>query len=52
VHPDYPDAHSHLAQLLAETARRVEAIPHWQRYLDFADTGPWAAAARGNLGDE
>lgn len=48
-HPDYPDAHFHLAQLLAESGRARDAVPHWRRYLEYDDAGPWAATARQRL---
>lgn len=50
-HPDYPDAHYHLAQLLTESGRMAEASAHWKRYLEFDDTGPWAATARQRLSE-
>ena len=50
-HPDYPDAHFHLAQFLSEAGRTTEATAHWKRYLEFDDSGPWAATARQRLGE-
>lgn len=49
VHPDYPDAHLHLAEVLHQSGRTAEAIPHWRKYLEFDSRGPWAEAARGRL---
>ncbi len=49
VHSDYPDAHLHLAEALHQLGRTAEAVPHWRRYLDFDQRGPWAAAAKERL---
>ena len=45
-HPDYADAHYHLAKTLHELDRRNEAVPHWQAFLRLAPESPWAAEAR------
>ncbi|MBS0206447.1 MAG: tetratricopeptide repeat protein [Planctomycetes bacterium] len=50
LHPDYPDAHYHLAELLERTDRHEEAAAHWQSYLKFDQRGPWAEIARQRLG--
>jgi len=49
-HPDYPDAHFHLAELLERTKRHDEAVVHWESYLKFDQRGPWAEIARQRLG--
>jgi tetratricopeptide (TPR) repeat protein len=49
VHPEYADAHLHLAEALCQLGRRTEAAEHWRRYLTFDQRGPWAEAARGRL---
>lgn len=49
VHPDYPDAHLHRAEVLHQLGRVQEAIRHWQRYLKFDNRGPWAETARQRL---
>lgn len=49
IHPDYPDAHLHKAESLHQAGRTAEAVPHWQKYLEFDQTGPWAEAARKRL---
>lgn len=49
IHDDYPDAHFHLAEALAELERFDEAIPHWQCYLEHDRRGPWADLARQRL---
>jgi tetratricopeptide (TPR) repeat protein len=51
VHPEYPDAHLHLAELLHRTDRSDEAVPHWQAFLRFDQHGPWADRARQQLAD-
>lgn len=50
VHPDYPDAHLHLAEALHASGRTAEAEPHWRCYLEFDRRGPWADLARQRLG--
>jgi tetratricopeptide (TPR) repeat protein len=49
-HPDYPDVHFHLARLLDELDRRVEAGKYWQEFLQLAPRSPWADEARERLG--
>ena len=49
AHPDFPDAHWHKAEVLFSLERIAEAIPHWQRYLEFDSRGPWAETARQRL---
>ena len=49
LHPDYPDAHFHLAELLEQSGHRDEAATHWRRYLEFDQRGPWADIARQRL---
>jgi tetratricopeptide (TPR) repeat protein len=50
-HPDYPDAHYHLARTLDELGRESEAEHHWQRFLKLAPDSPWADEARDRLGE-
>jgi tetratricopeptide (TPR) repeat protein len=50
LHPDYPDAHLHLAESLHACGRVEDAEPHWHRYLEFDRRGPWADLARQRLG--
>ena len=49
IHPDFPDAHLHKAESLHQAGRTQEAIEHWQKYLAFDQSGPWAEAARRRL---
>jgi tetratricopeptide (TPR) repeat protein len=51
-HPDYPDAHFHLAQLLTRRESVDEARPHWAAYLRHDAHGPWAEIARQHLENE
>ncbi len=44
-HPNYADAHYHLARLLDDTAAASEAEAHWQRFLELAPESPWAEEA-------
>lgn len=49
IHPDYPDAHLHLAEALHQRNETAEAVTHWRKYLEFDRRGPWADAARRRL---
>jgi predicted TPR repeat methyltransferase len=49
LHPDYPDAHFHLAGVLERLGERQTAAVHWGRYLEFDQRGPWAEIARERL---
>ena len=49
IHPEYPDANLHVADLLASMGRTREAVPHWKTYLAFDLRGPWADRARQRL---
>ena len=44
-HPNYADAHYHLARLLDDTAAASDAESHWQRFLELAPESPWAEEA-------
>lgn len=48
-HPDYADAHYHLAQALDEQGNRQRAEEHWRAFLALDADGPWADAARARL---
>ncbi|MFM7846898.1 MAG: tetratricopeptide repeat protein [Planctomycetota bacterium] len=48
-HPDYPDAHYHLARTLDDCGRTVEAEEHWREFLRLAPDSPWAEEARQRL---
>jgi tetratricopeptide (TPR) repeat protein len=50
THPDFPDAHFHLAEALHQSSRPEEAEHHWKAYLQFDQHGPWAETARQRLG--
>jgi tetratricopeptide (TPR) repeat protein len=50
-HPDYADAHHHLARLLDSLNRQAESVPHWQAFLRLAPDSPWAEQARERVGD-
>ncbi len=49
-HPQYADAHYHLARVLDELHRPVEAKTHWRAFLHLAPDSPWAEQARQRLG--
>ena len=51
MHPDYPEAHLHRAEVLHQLGRTAEAVSHWQIYLKFVDRGPWADNARQRLAE-
>jgi tetratricopeptide (TPR) repeat protein len=44
-HPNYADAHYHLARLLDDAAAAGDAETHWQRFLELAPDSPWAEEA-------
>ena len=44
-HPDFPDAHYHLARLLKKCDRHEEALQHWRSFLVLAPESPWADEA-------
>jgi tetratricopeptide (TPR) repeat protein len=48
-HPDYADAHYHLARLLDESQRRADALVHWRRFLELSPDSPWGEEARERL---
>jgi tetratricopeptide (TPR) repeat protein len=50
-HADYPDVHFHLARLLDEMDRPLEAESHWERFLELAPNSPWAVEARERLNE-
>ncbi len=51
-HPDYADAHYHLARLLDRADRSAEAATHWQQFMNLAPASPWADEARERLEGE
>jgi tetratricopeptide (TPR) repeat protein len=48
-HPDYADAHYHLARLLDHANRATEAARHWQLFINLAPASPWADEARARI---
>jgi tetratricopeptide (TPR) repeat protein len=48
-HPDYADAHYHLAQTLDEMGRCEEAADHWRAFIQGAPHSPWVAEAEVRL---
>jgi tetratricopeptide (TPR) repeat protein len=51
AHPEYPDALYFKATALAEENRHEEAAELWRAYLRRNSRGPWADAAREQLGE-
>jgi tetratricopeptide (TPR) repeat protein len=49
-HPEYADAHYHLARLLDRANRATEAARHWQLFMNLAPASPWADEARDRIG--
>jgi Tfp pilus assembly protein PilF len=49
LHPEYPDAHFHLAGVLTRSGDHVMAATHWTAYLEHDTRGPWAEIARQHL---
>jgi tetratricopeptide (TPR) repeat protein len=52
LHPDYADAHFHLARTLDELQREEEAASHWLEFLRLAPESPWALVARQRLNEQ
>ena len=52
MHPDYADAHFHLARTLDELGRENDAARHWREFLRLAPESPWASTARQRLNQE
>jgi tetratricopeptide (TPR) repeat protein len=50
-HPDYADAHYHLARVLDALGRREEARTHWRAFLQLAPDSPWSHEAQARLSD-
>jgi tetratricopeptide (TPR) repeat protein len=50
VHPQFPDAHFHLATALEESGEIDEARLHWEAFLIEGPRGPWADIAKQKLG--
>ncbi len=48
-HPDYADAHYHLARMLDEMGHRLTAEQHWRKFLTLAPGSPWAVEAAERL---
>lgn len=49
-HPDYADAHYHLARLLDRLGHAAEAAAHWQQFAELAPASPWADEAHDRIG--
>jgi tetratricopeptide (TPR) repeat protein len=49
-HPDYADAHYHLARLMDRENRSAEAVCHWRLFMSLAPASPWADEARERVG--
>jgi DNA-binding transcriptional MerR regulator len=49
IHPDFAEAHYHKAEVLCELGRDIEAVDHWEAYLEQDSRGPWAENARQRL---
>jgi DNA-binding transcriptional MerR regulator len=49
IHADFAEAHYHKAEALCEMGRDIEAIDHWEAYLEQDSRGPWAETARHRL---
>ena len=49
LHPEFPDANWHAADVLHQLGRTNEAVAHWRTYLKYDSRGPWAESARQRL---
>ncbi len=45
LHDGYSEVHYHLAGVLEESDRNVEAQHHWRRFIELAPDSPWASEA-------
>ena len=50
-HPDYADAHYHLARLLDRANRRSDASRHWRLFMNLAPDSPWVDEARERIAE-
>ncbi len=48
-HPDYADAHYHLARMLDDMGHQLTAEQHWRKFLALAPDSPWAVEAAQRL---
>jgi tetratricopeptide (TPR) repeat protein len=48
-HPDYADAHYHLARTLDDMGHRLTAEQHWRKFVALAPGSPWAVEAAERL---
>ncbi len=51
-HPQYADAHYHLARTLDQLGETDRAEAHWHAFLELAPESPWADYARQRLAGE
>ncbi|MDA7978601.1 MAG: tetratricopeptide repeat protein [Pirellulales bacterium] len=51
-HPEYPDAHYHLARTLDALGHDADAEAHWREFLLQAPASPWAEEARSRLDEQ
>ena len=51
LHPDFPDAHYHLALALEQQGEADEARAHWRCFLELSPDSPWAETARQHVSD-
>lgn len=45
LHDGYSEVHYHLAGVLEEAERDLEALHHWKRFVELAPESPWASHA-------
>jgi tetratricopeptide (TPR) repeat protein len=46
LHPDYADAHFHLARALDDSGKPDAALPHWKQFVKLSPDSPFADEAR------
>ncbi|QGJ70140.1 O-linked GlcNAc transferase [Planctomycetales bacterium 10988] len=49
LHPDYPDAHYHLANLYDDQQQLSPAVEHWKKFLELSPESPWAEEIQNRL---
>ncbi len=52
THPEYADAHFHLAGAYQQLGQPADAEDHWRQFLQLVPQGPWADEARRQLAAE
>ena len=49
LHPDYADVHFQLARSLQSAGEGMQAIKHWNRFIELSPAGPWTDEAKSQV---